>query len=49
MDMPMFTQPLMYKKIATHKPVLDMYAEEKIQEKVMDTADFEVSAAEEFE
>ncbi len=43
MDMPMFTQPLMYQKIAKHKPILDSYVEDKIKEGVLDVADFEVS------
>ena len=42
MDMPMFTQPLMYKKIKSHRPVLETYAEEKIADGVLDQTGFEV-------
>lgn len=41
MDMPMFTQPLMYKKIKSHRPVLETYAEEKIADGVLDQTGFE--------
>ncbi|XP_072050432.1 2-oxoglutarate dehydrogenase complex component E1-like isoform X2 [Amphiura filiformis] len=41
MDMPMFTQPLMYQKIGKHKALLDIYAEEKINEGVLDVSDFQ--------
>lgn len=30
----MFTQPIMYKKIANHKPTMYLYAEKLIREKV---------------
>lgn len=39
----MFTQPLMYKKIAVQKPVLDQYAEQLIEEGVVTTKAYEVS------
>lgn len=32
-DEPMFTQPIMYKKIAKHKPVMYLYADKLIREK----------------
>lgn len=34
-DEPMFTQPLMYRKIKNTKPVLDKYSEQLIEEKVV--------------
>ncbi|VDI12303.1 2-oxoglutarate dehydrogenase E1 component [Mytilus galloprovincialis] len=40
-DEPMFTQPLMYKKIAVQKPVLDQYAEQLIKEGVVTTKAYE--------
>ena len=44
MDEPLFTQPLMYKKIRSHKQVLKQYAEEKIKEGIMTEQEFEVRA-----
>ena len=34
-DEPMFTQPLMYKKIKQRKPIVDLYAEKLVKEGVM--------------
>ncbi|XP_075163600.1 2-oxoglutarate dehydrogenase-like, mitochondrial isoform X1 [Haematobia irritans] len=36
-DEPMFTQPLMYQKIRKHNPVLQLYSDKLIQEKVITT------------
>ncbi|XP_033123108.1 2-oxoglutarate dehydrogenase, mitochondrial-like isoform X2 [Anneissia japonica] len=44
-DEPMFTQPLMYKKIRSHKNVLLKYAEAKIAEGVMTQQEFEEEQA----
>ncbi|XP_071506052.1 2-oxoglutarate dehydrogenase complex component E1-like [Diadema antillarum] len=41
MDEPLFTQPLMYKKIRSHKHVLKQYAEAKIAEGIMTEQEFE--------
>lgn len=39
-DEPMFTQPLMYTKIHKHKPVLQLYAEQLIKDKVITDQEF---------
>lgn len=44
-DEPMFTQPLMYKRIKKHKSVLELYADAKIQEGVMTQQEFEEEQA----
>ena len=41
-DEPMFTQPLMYKKIKQQPPVLHKYAEKLINEGVVTQQEFEV-------
>ncbi|KXS15530.1 E1 subunit of 2-oxoglutarate dehydrogenase [Gonapodya prolifera JEL478] len=38
-DEPMFTQPIMYKKIAKHTPTLDLYRQRLLDEKVLDEAE----------
>ena len=43
MDEPMFTQPLMYKKIRNHAPALTKYAGDKIKEGVMTQEEFDVT------
>ena len=40
-DEPMFTQPLMYKKIKTMKSPPELYAEKLISENILTTADYE--------
>ncbi|XP_033644235.1 2-oxoglutarate dehydrogenase, mitochondrial-like isoform X1 [Asterias rubens] len=45
MDEPMFTQPLMYKKIRNHAPALTKYAGDKIKEGVMTQEEFEEELA----
>lgn len=42
MDEPMFTQPLMYKKIKQQKGVLHMFSEKLISEGVVTTQEYEV-------
>lgn len=42
MDEPMFTQPLMYKKIKKQKGVLQMFSEKLIAEGVVTTQEYEV-------
>jgi len=46
MDEPMFTQPLMYKKIAKEPSVLTKYAEYLIQNNVVSQQEYEVSKLE---
>jgi len=41
-DEPSFTQPLMYKRIREHRPVVDMYADELAEEGLFERADIEV-------
>ncbi len=41
-DEPMFTQPLMYKKIRQMKTCLSKYADKLVAEKVITTQEFEV-------
>lgn len=41
-DEPMFTQPIMYKKIRATKPVVEKYAEKLIKEGVVDESYFKV-------
>lgn len=43
MDEPMFTQPLMYKKIKKQKGVLKMYVEKLIAEGVITVQDYQVN------
>lgn len=45
-DEPMFTQPLMYQNIQKHKPVLDLYAEKLIKEKIITEQEYKAKAAE---
>lgn len=45
MDEPMFTQPLMYKRIKKQKSVLNKYAEKVVAEGVVTTQEFEVRAS----
>lgn len=42
MDEPMFTQPLMYKKIKKQRGVLQMFSEKLIAEGVVTTQEYEV-------
>jgi len=44
-DEPSFTQPLMYKKIATHASVLDVYSKRLIAENVMTEAEIDKAKA----
>jgi 2-oxoglutarate dehydrogenase E1 component len=44
MDEPMFTQPLMYKKIAKEPSVLTKYAEHLIQNNVVTQQEYEVGS-----
>lgn len=43
MDEPMFTQPLMYKKIKKQKGVLKMYVEKLIAEGVITVQEYQVN------
>lgn len=43
MDEPMFTQPLMYKKIKKQKGVLKMYVEKLIAEGVITEQEYQVN------
>ena len=45
-DEPMFTQPLMYKKIKQHSTTLEIYADRLVSEKVLSEADIEAMKTE---
>lgn len=47
-DEPMFTQPLMYRKIRNTKPALDKYAEKLIEEGVVTPEEVKVSTFSQF-
>ena len=44
-DEPAFTQPLMYKKIRDHEPILEIYADKLIAEKVISRAEVDKAMA----